>query len=240
MSALLIALETATDVCSVALMQDGDLIGECSLHLPRAHGRSLTPLVGDIMQRAGVSPATLDAVSVSMGPGSYTGLRIGVSTAKGLVLASDADLVGVPTLEALAASMAGAADSEDLLAPCLASRRNEVYVALYRAGDGDTVHPETEPASLPADALRERLADIDGRRLWIAGPGASRLASLADGNAAVKVLTGSPPSAAWVARLGHRSWQAGRVEDVAAFEPFYLKDVAAKKANHTALEKLSF
>lgn len=239
MSALLVALETATDVCSVALMQEGDLLGECSLYLPRTHGRNLAPLLGDMMRRADTSPAALNAVVVSMGPGSYTGLRIGVSTAKGLALASGADLVGVPTLEALAVGMAGAADFGDLLAPCLASRGNEVYVAFYEAGDGNTVHPKTEPASLPADALRDRLTDINARRLWIAGPGRSRLASLAEGNAAVKVVTGLTPSAAWVAHLGHQSWQAGRLDDVATFEPFYLKDVAAKKADRTALEKLS-
>ena len=92
---ILLALETATTTCGAAVLQDDTILAQVHLHRPRIHSERLTPLAEDTLDHAGVGSGDVDAVAVSMGPGSYTGLRIGVSTAKGWALATDAVLVGV-------------------------------------------------------------------------------------------------------------------------------------------------
>ncbi|MEO1077246.1 MAG: tRNA (adenosine(37)-N6)-threonylcarbamoyltransferase complex dimerization subunit type 1 TsaB, partial [Bacteroidota bacterium] len=107
---LTLGIETATDVCSVALLEDDAVLAEASLRLPRQHAARLMPLVRDVLAHTGRATTDLDLVSVSEGPGSYTGLRIGVSTAKGLCLATGAALVGVGSLDALAQTADGIAE----------------------------------------------------------------------------------------------------------------------------------
>lgn len=227
----LLALETATDTCGVALLNDDRVAAEVHLHQPRVHSERLTPLVELVLQQAGVAAADLDAVAVSMGPGSYTGLRIGVSTAKGWSLATDAALVGVPTLDAYAAQMQPVVQAGDVICPLFDARRDEVYAAAYRA----TPHGLNEQAptkALTVDTLPDWLGDVDGR-LWLLGDGADKsqeaLASAGTGQTVVPpdVL---PPSAVWVARRGQTRLRDDGPDDVASFEPLYVKEVHATPA----------
>jgi tRNA threonylcarbamoyladenosine biosynthesis protein TsaB len=178
------------------------------------------------LERVEADAADLDAVAVSMGPGSYTGLRIGVSTAKGWALAHGAALVGVPTLEALAAQVLPWAAPGDLACALLDARRDDVYAAAYRVSDERTLRPHAGPDALATDALPAWLAASD-RPLWLLGTGAPKSASAlrAATHAPVHVVSTdeAPPSAAWVARRGHDRLQRGDHDDVATFEPFYLK-----------------
>ena len=160
MASTLLALETATDVCSAALMRDGTLTAQASLHRPRVHAEQLAPLIRDLLARAAVDRSALDAVAVSMGPGSYTGLRIGVSTAKGLALAVDAVLIGVPTLEALAASVQPCAELGDVACALLDARRDEVYAAAYRFDD-DGLAPFAATSARAVDTLPDWLGAVE-------------------------------------------------------------------------------
>lgn len=241
MNAMLLALETATDVCSVALMQDGALWAHASLHRPRVHAEQLTPLVHDLLARSERSLTTLDAVAVSMGPGSYTGLRIGVSTAKGFAMAADAALIGVPTLEALAASVSPYVRAGEVVCALLDARRDEVYAAAYRI-DEDTLAPFAKTSALTVDALPEWLGEFEGP-LWLVGDGGAKAASALHAHAdSLHVLPFDehPSSAAWVARRGWPRLERGATENVAAFEPYYLKAFAGTQPEKTPFERLSF
>ena len=227
----LLALETATDTCGAALLQDEQVVAEAHLHRPRVHAERLTPLVEDVLAHADVTAADLDAVAVSMGPGSYTGLRIGVSTAKGWALATDADLVGLPTLEAYAARVRPMAAPGDVLCPLIDARRDEVYAAAYRV-TADDLAVQAETKALTVDALSEWIGAVEGR-LWLMGDGAAKSRdALASVGTAQTVLSPDvvAPSAAWVARRGRVRLDRHGPDDRATLEPLYVKEVHATPA----------
>lgn len=227
----LLALETATATCGVAVLVDGDIVAEAHLHRPRVHAKRLTPLIEDTLDHAEIGAAALDAVAVSQGPGSYTGLRIGVSTAKGWALARGADLVGVPTLEAYAARLRPVTEAGDVVCALLDARRDEVYAGAYRrAADGLTEHAPT--TALPVGDLPEWLGTVEGQ-LWLVGDGAPKSEeALASGTTSCTVVPANetPPSAAWVARCGRQRLDAHGPADLASLEPLYVKDVHATPA----------
>jgi len=225
---LLLALETATSTCGVALLHNDSVLAETHLHRPRVHAERLTPLADALLAQADTAPGALDAVAVSMGPGSYTGLRIGVSTAKGWALATDAELVGVPTLAAYAARLRPIATPGDVVCALLEARQDEVYAGAFRVSpDGMREHAST--TVLPVDALSRWVGGVDGW-LWLVGDGAPKAR-----DAFAEVGTGQtrvphealPPSAPWVARRGRRRLATQGADDVAGFEPLYVKDVHA-------------
>lgn len=160
---MLLVLDTASDVCAVALARDGVVVAERWTDVPRAHAGQLAPFVAEVLAEAGVAARDLDAVAVSAGPGSFTGLRIGLATAKGLCLATGAHLVLVPTLDA----MVEAARGDARLPPgarvvaVVPSRRGEVYVG----GDG------RHPAAVALADLRAVLGDMND--VVLVGPAAA-------------------------------------------------------------------
>lgn len=240
----LIAIETATDVCGVALLQGGEVTVEVSLNRPRAHAENLVLLIQDALRYGGVDAADVDAIAVSMGPGSYTGLRIGVSAAKGLAVALDAALVGVPTLEALAASVVPYAEAGDIVCAALHARRDEVYAAAFRIDGQRALDPLAPAAALTAEEVSDWLALPSPTAIRIAGDGGPKVAAaLREGGIGdVHLLdpVAHRPSAAWVARRALLKVEREEVEDAASFEPFYLKEFVAKKRARSAFERLPF
>jgi tRNA threonylcarbamoyladenosine biosynthesis protein TsaB len=240
----LLAIETATDVCSVALMHGGRVGVELTLTRPRAHAENLVVLIQDALRYGRLETAAVDAVAVSMGPGSYTGLRIGVSAAKGLAAAVDARLIGVPSLEALAASAAEAAAPGDAICAAFNARRDEVYAAAYRVDQPGTLTPLAETTALKTSEVAGWLLPSKAAQLWLVGDGAPRIASALPQPDAMQIRLLDPstcrPAAGWVARLAHLRWAGGQFEDVAAFEPFYLKEFVARKSSRTIFERLPF
>lgn len=227
----ILALETATDTCGVALLRGDALVAEAHLHRPRVHSERLTPLVEDVLRHGEVEREALDAVAVSRGPGSYTGLRIGVSTAKGWALGTGASLVGVPTLAAYAAQLRPVTEPGDVVCALLDARRDEVYAGAFRrTSERFETHAETK--ALTVDALSEWLGDVDGR-LWLVGDGGEKsrdaLASVGTEDIVLPPDEVSP-SAAWVARHGRTRLDCHGPDDVATFEPFYVKEVHATPA----------
>ena len=213
MDSLILGIDTATDVCAVALLDGERVMFEAAISVPRSHGRRLAPLVREAFAHVGRDPSDLGLVAVASGPGSYTGLRIGTSTAKGLALATGAAVVGVPTLWALATS--GTPDGP--VCAVLPSRRGEVYAAVY---DGDA--EVAAPAALALDAIADWLPASTAA---IGGPGAARLADVRPDLVRLDLA----PSGAVVARLGRTLAEADGPDDVASFEPLYLKPVATSQ-----------
>lgn len=221
---MLLAIETATDVCSVALARDGVLLAEASLYAARQHATRLAPLVAHLLEHAQAAPEALEAVGVSAGPGSYTGLRIGLSTAKGLCVATGATLVAVPSLEAQALALEGRAAPGDLVATAFRSRRGEVYAAVYRLREGARPEAAASPAAVPEEALPDWLPRGIA---WLTGEAAPVLAP----HVPEARLAPAPPAAARVARIARLRLDAGEADDLEAFEPAYLKPfVAARPA----------
>lgn len=244
MPVTLLALETATPVCSVALAQDDRVVVDLSLVRPRAHAAHLVPMIRDVLLRADLEPSALDVVAVSAGPGSYTGLRIGASTAKGLALAADAALVAVPSLDAQAAPVLPLTAAGDVVCACFPSRRGEVYAAVYRGGsETETPVALAAAAALATTDLPDWLPPCEGR-LWLTGNGAPTVRAALDaaGRREGRILdpVRFRVSAAWVARLAVPRIAAGAFEDVSSFEPAYLKSFVAKKPEGSIFEKLSF
>lgn len=224
----LLHIDTATDICSVALTNDGEVVCErVSDGSQPQHAALLAPYVEEMLSMADSHAMPLDGVAVSMGPGSYTGLRIGVSTAKGVCYARQVPLIAVPTLEMLCVPVLLEHDElpdEALLCPMIDARRMEVYTCLY-----DRALREVRPTqALVVDA--DTLADVaDQRPVYIFGGGAGKCASvIAHPN--VHFLDGIRPLARYMMPLAERRIAQGRFEDTAYFEPYYLKDFVAIKS----------
>ena len=129
--ALILLIESSASVCSVALSLDGKIISIREDHTGNKHAELLSVFCDEVLKESGTTPAALHAVAVSGGPGSYTGLRIGASTAKGYCFALNIPLIAIPTLEAMAWGMKDEAGKEDLLCPMIDARRMEVYSAVF-------------------------------------------------------------------------------------------------------------
>ena len=218
-------IETATNTCSVALTQDGVCLFEQIDEQGPNHARVLAPFAEEALSFAESHAIPLDAVAVSMGPGSYTGLRIGVSTAKGICYGRGAKLVPVPTLQLLTVPLLlGTEEMPDdaLLCPMIDARRMEVYCALY-----DRALREIRPIQadiVDSDTYR---ALLDERPVYFFGNGAEKcMDTINHPNA--HFIPDIHPLAKWMMPLAERRMMNQQFEDVAYFVPFYLKDFVAK------------
>ena len=174
MALTVLGIDTATHACSVALLQGSDVVFEATLMRRQAHAEHLAALIQHVLFHGDVQTSDIDLVCVSKGPGSYTGLRIGVSTAKGIAFASDAALVGVPSLEATAASVKPFASPGDVLVAAFDARRDDVYTAVYSYGDDGTLAEMIPASAMTTHALADTLASMQHRSFWFIGQGASK------------------------------------------------------------------
>ncbi|MCR4848623.1 MAG: tRNA (adenosine(37)-N6)-threonylcarbamoyltransferase complex dimerization subunit type 1 TsaB [Bacteroidales bacterium] len=225
---MILCLETATPVCSVAL-NDGTknlALRECKGQ--NAHSEKITIYIDEVLREAGINYQQLDAVAVSKGPGSYTGLRIGVSTAKGVCYAADKPLMAIDTLHAMAYGMRDHLGAQlqpsDLLVPMIDARRMEVYCSVFNAS---LVSLKSTEALVVDEHSFDDL--LDGHRLWLFGDGAPKLKVLFKEVPQIQIVDDFAPSAAYMATLSDQALKAGDFVDVAYFEPYYLKDFIAGK-----------
>ena len=228
--ACILHIETSTTVCSVAVSEAGQCIFEQAEHGEKGAGAErLGTMVDEALSFTDSHAIPFDAVSVSCGPGSYTGLRIGVSMAKGICFGRDLKLIGVPTLELLCVpvllreQIATGDGPEPLLCPMLDARRMEVYAALY-----DRSLKEVRPVGadvVTADTYRPWL---DERPVYFFGNGAKKCMDIID-HPNAHYIEGVEPLAKWMQPLAEKRFLNGQTEDVAYFVPFYLKDFVAIK-----------
>src|SRR5215471_18827853 len=201
----LLAVESATLSGGAALLDDDRLLGEITLNIAITHSERLLAAVDRLVADCGLVPADLDALAVSVGPGSFTGLRVGLATVKGLAMALDLPVAPVPTLDALAARLPFA---DAPVCPILDARKGEVYLSLYR-WDGQAMRRECEYLALSPRAAAERLKPP----VIVLGDGVtSCLPYLAHLGAGLRVAPASlmAPSAAVVGRLGRQALAAGQ------------------------------
>ncbi|MBQ6770970.1 MAG: tRNA (adenosine(37)-N6)-threonylcarbamoyltransferase complex dimerization subunit type 1 TsaB [Bacteroidales bacterium] len=225
---MILCLETATPVCSVALNESCCTIALRETEGQNAHSEKITNFIREVMETARIDYRQLDAVAVSKGPGSYTGLRIGVSTAKGICYAADLPLMAIDTLEAMAYGMKMKLGSQitenDLLIPMIDARRMEVYAAIFDANLNKI--EDTEARVIDENSFAELRLN---HRLWLFGDGAPKLGKLFENQPNINIIDGFKPSAAFMLPLAEKALKAQDYVDVAYFEPFYLKDFIAGK-----------
>ena len=218
--ALILQLETSTISCSVALSLDGNTIAVKELAERNIHAGYLTLFIEDVVAQCGKTLRDIDAVAVSMGPGSYTGLRIGVSTAKGLCYALDIPLIAINTLQAMTVGfMSLYNDQSVLFCPMIDARRMEVYAAVYNSQLDEL---------LPVEA---RIIDeisfsdlLQNQNIVFFGDGAMKCQEVLAGNPTAIFVPEFLNSAKDLSSLAALKYDRKEFEDVAYFEPFYLKD----------------
>ena len=219
--------ETSTNVCSVALSEDGACIFSQEDHSGPNHGERLGTFVDEALSFADSHAIPVDAVAVSSGPGSYTGLRIGTSMAKGICYGTDIKLIAVPTLELLCVPVLlhhEEIEENALLVPMLDARRMEVYAQVF-----DRALHEIRP--IQADIVDENTYKkyLDERPVYFFGNGAEKCMEIIN-HPNAHLIKGIEPLAKNMLPLAEKRMAMEKYEDVAYFVPMYLKDFVAKAA----------
>lgn len=219
----ILLIETSTDLCSVALAQDGKVLSSRESDAPRRHASLTAVYIKEVLDEAGVKAGSCDAVCVSSGPGSYTGLRVGSSSAKGICFAAGIPLLSVTSLDILVAgaiSRGLVTPGTTRIIPLIDARRMEVYTATY-SPEGERLS-DIAPLIIDENSFAGELST--GRVLFI-GDGAAKCKGVITSPAAA--FESDYPRAAAMAGLAEEAYSAGRFEDTAYFEPFYLKQFVA-------------
>ena len=220
----IILIETSTALCSIALAENGKVTAYRESSAPKAHASLTAVFVQEVLAERGVTLADCNAVCVSMGPGSYTGLRVGVSTAKGLCFGANKPLLAVGTLDTLVAQSSTSTEAEAnseyrYIVPMIDARRMEVYAAVFENGRQIT---ETAPAIIDENSYAEYLEQ--GPVLFI-GDGAGKCADVIKHPNAH--FCQCHPKASSMLQPATEALHNGDFKDVAYFEPFYLKEFVA-------------
>lgn len=217
-------IETATDVCSVVIADGDKIIMQKETREGRLHATILSVYIQEAMAETGLTASMLDAVAISRGPGSYTGLRIGVSTAKGICYGADLPLISISTLESMTSGFLSGQnydvleDRETLYLPMIDARRMEVYSAVY---DGKLNEVEKIRAMvIDEESFRDLAAK---KKLILFGSGADKLLDILK-NDQIQIVQGFKLSASFMVPLALNKFGDSAFEDLAYFEPYYLKD----------------
>lgn len=238
----LIAIESSALVASVAYMEDDKLVAEYTVDHKKTHSQTLLPMLSEIREMVGIDLAGIDAVAVAGGPGSFTGLRIGSATAKGLGLALDVPLISVPTVDAIAYNLCGA---EGLVCPMMDARREQVYTGIYHfmREEKDTgaqairLVADMEQCPMDVGALCERLNEM-GQQVTLLGDGVPVYLSRIEEALKVPYLIApahlSRQRAGALAALAMQYASEGRLETAAEHRPDYLR---LSQAEREAAEK---
>lgn len=227
MDKYVLLIETATDSCSVALSKNSEIISEKFINEPKAHASVIGGYVTDILAENSIAMADCSAVAVSKGPGSYTGLRVGVSIAKGLCYGAGKPLISVCTLATIAQMALDnnlyTGKGDFTIIPMIDARRMEVYTANFNS-KGEQLTP------VEAKILDENsyAAELAAGPVLFTGNGAEKFKELV-GNNPNAYFAPQAPHATGMRVIAYAKLEAGEFEDNAYFEPFYLKDFVAGK-----------
>lgn len=220
---MLAAIEVSTRICSVALldMMSGEVVQELSLPGEMESSETLLPALEQLLTRRHLTPADLAAVAVSVGPGSFTGIRVGLSTAQGLCLPGDIPAYGISSLDGLAENLCAGGWEGEALA-LVDAQRGECFVGHYQV-ETEGFRLLDAPTILPPSELPKRVSG----RCWVVGPGALKhekaLREALGAQAMFAMTAFHQPQAASIARLAYREWQAGKRPKAADLKPLYLR-----------------
>lgn len=227
---LVMGIDTSTEVGAIGLIKDYKILGEINLCLNRRHSERLMPNIKYLFQESGFEIDDLEGLAVTIGPGSFTGLRIGLSTVKAFAQFLNIPVIGLSTLDVLAYNIY---QIEDWLVPLIDARRGRVYTSLYAGGDRDMISAkEWEDQALLVDELIERLIDFKAnQRFYLVGNGINAYRKKFE-NAGTEFVLLSPfnnqPRGGGIAELGQYYLQQGRNHDLDELLPNYLKKPQAE------------
>lgn len=219
----ILALDSSGLVASVAVVEDDTLIGEYSVNYKKTHSQTLLPMLDTLAQMIDLDLHTIDAIAVAEGPGSFTGLRIGSATAKGLGFALKKPLIGIPTVDGLAYQLAG---NRHMVCPIMDARRQQTYTGLYKFKEQDQMEVFMEQCAIGIDALAEKINEI-GEAVTFLGDGVPVFREYLDEHLEVEHTYAEAhqnrQSAAAVATLALSYLKEGKTVDAADFRPVYLR-----------------
>ena len=230
----ILGIDSSGLVASVALQSDDKLVGEYTIHNKKTHSQTLLPMIHDMLEMADVSVKELDAIAIASGPGSFTGLRIGAATAKGLGGALSIPLIAVPTLEGLAYNLAGA---EALVCPIMDARRQQAYYGIYDVSNEVPVEIE-KPDAAPIEVVLQKAKETKREVIFLGDGVPVHREALQQG---LNVAWQEAPahmnrqSAASVAVLGARYYDEGKIVSAEAFRPDYLRKSQAEREREARL-----
>lgn len=232
----ILGIESSSLVASVAIVEDGITMAEYTVNFKKTHSQTLLPMIDEMVNLLGIELSTLDAIAVSGGPGSFTGLRIGSATAKGLGLALDKPLIHVPTLDAMAYGIYG---SSDIICPIMDARRNQVYTGLYRFERDFTVIMEQD--ALDMGDLAQKLNSM-GERVIFLGDGVPVYQNLIEEKLTIPFDFApahlNRQRAASVAALGAVYFAEGKTESAMEHKPDYLRKSQAEREREERMKKV--
>src|SRR5574344_2000384 len=213
-------IDTSTDICSAALTKGNEVIAYLESCDGKSHAKTLLPYIQELLDEAHLKPQDLNAVALSMGPGSYTGLRIGTSTAKGICYTMDIPLIAIPTLQIIAVSAVTESQvlPDSLICPLLDARRMEVFTAVYQT-DLQEVTPVSSQI-IDENSFNDILSE---KEVIFCGNGVEKCRNLLEKNTHAHFNT-DPISAKNMSKIAYQKFENRQFEDVAYFEPFYLKE----------------
>jgi tRNA threonylcarbamoyladenosine biosynthesis protein TsaB len=225
----ILGLDTATSCASLGIIDDGEVVAEYALRREGALSTGLLPAIQTLLEAVRLALTDIDGIAVSLGPGSFTGLRVGLSAVKGLALAAERPVAGIPTLDALASNLPF---TTYLICPLLDARKGEVYTALYKNGVGDQVEQLTPYQTLSPAALMEQ---IPHQEMVFLGDGVKGCKELIMQRLGQKAFF-APPHLGFlrgttVAELGLKRIRQGASDDIASLVPIYVRppDAELKK-----------
>lgn len=224
----ILALDSSGLVASVAVVTEDKVLGEFTVNNKKTHSQTLLPMVDEVLKILDMDVKELDAIAVAGGPGSFTGLRIGASTAKGLALVLNIPIINVPTVDALAYNLYG---TDQLICPMMDARRNQVYTGLYEWQDGEfkVVIPQF---AAEVEELAEKLNEYN-REIIFLGDGVeaqlSKFVPLLQVPYSIAPVHLSKQRAAALGALGTEYYKAGNMQDGDSFEPEYLRVSQAER-----------
>lgn len=219
--ALILNIDSSTTICSVALAKDGDILDIRENSEGLNHSQLLAVYVDEILKDNNYSVSDLDAIAISQGPGSYTGLRIGTSLAKGLCFGANLPLIAVPTLKALALGVALDTQKDALYCPMLDARRMEVYTSFYNKKNETIV--DTKAEIIDENSFSELL---ENNTIYFFGNGCNKVSNVIKSENA-KFIFEIETSAKYLVKLSESMFHNNNFADIAYYEPFYLKDFIA-------------
>lgn len=218
----ILSIDTSTKACSVAIHNDGVLVASRFLLEDKSHSVKLLSLVQEVLKESKMALKDLSGIAISKGPGSYTGLRIGVSTVKGLCYAADLPLLSVGSLELMANGVKKTVSEDALLCPMIDARRMEVYCTVYDT-DLNIVNP-IEAKIIDETSFANELRD---QSIYFFGDGSAKCKETFRNHSKAKFVDDIHPNAEWMGDLVFDKYKKAEFEDLAYFEPYYLKDFVA-------------
>ncbi|MBK8845665.1 MAG: tRNA (adenosine(37)-N6)-threonylcarbamoyltransferase complex dimerization subunit type 1 TsaB [Bacteroidetes bacterium] len=229
MHPIILHIETATETCSIAVSKGLEVVSRVWGNQPKAHASVITPMIEEALQQASMSLRDINAVNVSKGPGSYTGLRIGVATAKGLCFALQIPMLSTNTLQFYAQQflLNEKIETDALLCPMIDARRMEVYTAVFDQSLDFRI--PTEAKILSENSFADLLAS---HKIYFFGNGAFKLKNLNRFLDYPFIIENFNPDAGCMTPLAVQKYNTNQLEDIAYFEPFYLKDFVTQSTFH--------